>query len=96
MSIPPFSRLGLIYPHWVLSIHWSHLFTGSYDIYQALHRVMAYQRPYLPLQDSDFFEWSYNMSSQYHQIELTLGMWPGYFSGDAAGAQYAIQHIGLY
>lgn len=54
----------------------------------ALHRVMAYQRPYLPLQDSNFFEWTYNMSSDYHQIELTFGMWPGYFSGDAAGSPY--------
>jgi hypothetical protein len=54
----------------------------------ALHRVMAYQRPYLPLQDSDFFDWTYEMSEQYHQVELTFGMWPGYFSGDASGNTY--------
>lgn len=27
----------------------------------ALHRVMAYQRPYMPLQDSDFLDWTYEV-----------------------------------
>ena len=63
-------------------------FTPTDHALLSLHRVMAYQRPYLPLQDSDFFNWSYEMSSQYHQVELTFGMWPGYFSGDAADNTY--------
>lgn len=28
------------------------------------------------------------MSEQYHQVELTFGMWPGYFSHDAASRPY--------
>ena len=29
----------------------------------ALHRVMAYQRPYMPLQDSDFLDWTYEVNA---------------------------------
>jgi hypothetical protein len=63
-------------------------FTPTSHELMALHRVMAYQRPYMPLQDSDFLDWTYDMTDQYHQIELALGMWPGFFSHDAASRPY--------
>ena len=51
-------------------------------------RALAAQRPYIFLQNTDFNLWSYDMTDQYFQICLSLGIWPSFFSHNGADHQY--------
>ncbi|KAH3763505.1 tRNA nuclease WapA [Pelomyxa schiedti] len=51
-------------------------------------RAMSYQKPYLLLQNSDFTIWTYDMTEMYMYACLMWGIWPGFFSANAATACY--------
>lgn len=52
------------------------------------YRMNAFQKPYLFLQNSDFTRWTYDMTQRYMESALLYGIWPGFFSPDAATARY--------
>lgn len=51
-------------------------------------RAMAGQRPYIFLQNTDFDSWTVAMTGQYFQVCVSLGLWPSFFSHNAADHQY--------
>jgi len=51
-------------------------------------RAMTAAQPYLYLMDTDWNTWTSGDTDQYLQICLAYGLWPGFFSADAASATY--------
>lgn len=51
-------------------------------------RANSYQKPYLFLQNSDWDSWTYSMTEQYMNACLLYGLWPGFFSANAADSRY--------
>ena len=59
----------------------------SYDTLFS-YRANSFQKPYLFLQNSNFNVWTKEMSDKYMQRSLLYGIWPGYFSANAATDTY--------
>ena len=54
----------------------------------SYYRFTAFQKPYLFLQNSNFKKWTYDMTQKYMESSLLYGIWPGFFSADAATDRY--------
>lgn len=54
-------------------------------------RALSFTKPYCFLQNSDFTVWTKAMTEAYMQSSLLYGIWPGFFSADAAGDTYFSQ-----
>eukprot|EP01106_Pelomyxa_sp_JSP_P017288 TRINITY_DN692_c0_g2_i6.p1 TRINITY_DN692_c0_g2~~TRINITY_DN692_c0_g2_i6.p1 ORF type:complete len:435 (+),score=133.86 TRINITY_DN692_c0_g2_i6:88-1392(+) len=52
--------------------------------YLFRYRAFSYQKPYLFLQNSDFGAWTEDMTAAYMEASLAFGLWPGFFSANAA------------
>lgn len=51
-------------------------------------RVMCGAKPYCFLMNSDFSQWSYEMTERMMKRSLAYGMFPGFFSADASTGHY--------
>ncbi|MDR0706223.1 MAG: hypothetical protein LBF88_14715 [Planctomycetaceae bacterium] len=51
-------------------------------------RAFCGQKPYCFLMNSDFTKWTYELTEKYMKRSLAFGMFPGFFSADAATGQY--------
>ncbi len=54
-------------------------------------RAICGKKPYCFLMNTDFTKWTYEMSEKFMKRSLAFGMFPGYFSADAATGHYFSQ-----
>lgn len=54
----------------------------------AFYRINSFKKPFLFLQNSNFRKWTYEMTQKYMEFSLLYGIWPGFFSADAATDRY--------
>ncbi len=86
----PHLQLASIFDIAGIETNWKFQGTFAPDarLWLSYKRAMAYARPYIFLQNTDFDVWTYNDTLSYHDICLSVGIWASFFSANAASNQY--------